>query len=402
MKTFLCILRNDIKLLISDWKMLLIIFTMPVLLIVYFSFSVYPILNKDAVLEPFSIGLVDKENSLQSRILAGQLKEVKLIDSIYNVSEEEAKTLITQNKIVAAIIIPEGFTPSVTTGENKSITVLGNARKEHQSLIIKNLMTSAAGIVSSGQAVLYSYYKFVKETGISQDTLTDEFNKLSEDVIIKSLARKEVISDIDTYPQTNLTTAEYYTSALFAVFLLFAAAPVSKLLVMERNLGITSRIAVTNAGAIKLISSKLLVSLMLSLTQLSVVVILTSTVIKNYWGANIFIIIEIFLAGIFAVCAWSLFVSVISSTLRDVEIISNLGILLMAVLGGSIYPLAKMPHFLKPFSVVTINRWVQEGFMMVFSGDKTPDISPQLHALIIMGIIYIALSLTAYKLRKVR
>lgn len=140
---------------------------------------------------------------------------------MYKVSEEEAISLIDENKIAAAIIVPEGFVSSVVSGENKSISILGNAKKEEQAVIIKTLITGASNIVSSGQAVLYSYYKFVNETGIARDELNREFDALSQDIIMKSLDRNNVISEIKTYPEDNLTATEYYTASLLALFYFF-------------------------------------------------------------------------------------------------------------------------------------------------------------------------------------
>ena len=42
----------------------------------------------------------------------------------------------------------------------------------------------------------------------------------------------------------------------------------------------------------------------------------------------------------------------------------------MALIGGSIYPIAKMPDKIRFLSGLTINRWIQEGFMKVFSGQQ--------------------------------
>ena len=220
---------------------------------------------------------------------------------MYKVSEEEAISLIDENKIAAAIIVPEGFVSSVVSGENKSISILGNAKKEEQAVIIKTLITGASNIVSSGQAVLYSYYKFVNETGIARDELNREFDTLSQDIIMKSLDRNNVISEIKTYPEDNLTATEYYTASLLALFLLFSAVPVSRFLLMERTSGVRSRLATTNAGGVRILASKLIVSLLVSVFQMSLIFFITSKIFKNYWGASFFITSVVFLFGVFAV-----------------------------------------------------------------------------------------------------
>ena len=105
MKIFMNILFNDIKLVLSDWKMLIIIFAMPVLLILYFSYAIYPILTENTVVQPISVAVIDKDDTIESRILIKQLEEIELIGRMYKVSEEEAISLIDENKIAAAIIV---------------------------------------------------------------------------------------------------------------------------------------------------------------------------------------------------------------------------------------------------------------------------------------------------------
>ncbi|NLI58346.1 MAG: ABC transporter permease [Clostridium sp.] len=402
MKIFMNILFNDIKLVLSDWKMLIIIFAMPVLLILYFSYAIYPILNENTVVQPISVAVIDKDDTIESRILIKQLEEIELIGRMYKVSEEEAISLIDENKIAAAIIVPEGFVSSVVSGENKSISILGNAKKEEQAVIIKTLITGASNIVSSGQAVLYSYYKFVNETGIARDELNREFDALSQDIIMKSLDRNNVISEIKTYPEDNLTATEYYTASLLALFLLFSAVPVSRFLLMERTSGVRSRLATTNAGGVRILASKLIVSLLVSVFQMSLIFFITSKIFKNYWGASFFITSVVFLFGVFAVSCWSLFVSAASNNQRQFEIISSMGILLMALIGGSIYPIAKMPDKIRFLSGLTINRWIQEGFMKVFSGSRYPDVFQEITYLGVIGAIFLVLSAIIYKLKKAR
>ncbi len=400
MKVFINILINDIKLVLSDWKMLVIIFAMPVLLILYFSYAVYPVLKEDTVVQPVSVAVVDKDNTIESRILISQLEEIELIGKIHRVSEEESLSLIDENKIAAAIIIPEGFVSSVVSGDNKSISILGNVKKEQQAMIIKTLITGAANIVSSGQAVLYSYYKFVTETGVARDELNREFDTLTQDIIMKSLDRNSVVSEIKTYPGDNLTATEYYTASLLALFLLFSAVPVSRFLLTERIWGIRSRLATTNAGGVRILTSKLIVSLLISIFQMSLIIFITSKIFKNYWGAGFFIISAVFISGVFAVSCWSLFVLVVSRDQRQFEIIRSMGILLMALIGGSIYPIAKMPDKIRALSTFTINRWIQEGFMKVFSGERYPDVSYEIMCLVMIGAVFAVSSAVIYKIKK--
>ena len=64
--------------------------------------------------------------------------------------------------------------------------------------------------------------------------------------------------------------------------MMFAGMPGMKMLVAERTSGITSRLG--GAGKdVKVVLSKLLVSVMLLVVQFGVIILLTSKVFNNYW-----------------------------------------------------------------------------------------------------------------------
>ena len=117
-------------------------------------------------------------------------------------------------------------------------------------------------------------------------------------------------------------------------------------------------------------------------------------------GSRFFIISAVFISGVFAVSCWSLFVLVVSRDQRQFEIIRSMGILLMALIGGSIYPIAKMPDKIRVLSTFTINRWIQEGFMKVFSGERYPDVSYEIMCLVMIGAVFAVSSAVIYKIKK--
>jgi len=64
MGAFLSILKSDAKIILRDVKALLLLLVMPVLVIGIFATALGPMLEKNAFIEPFSIAVVDRENSV--------------------------------------------------------------------------------------------------------------------------------------------------------------------------------------------------------------------------------------------------------------------------------------------------------------------------------------------------
>jgi ABC-2 type transport system permease protein len=187
---------------------------------------------------------------------------------------------------------------------------------------------------------------------------------------------------------------------LIVIFLMFAGMPGLKMIVSERSCGITRRFMSTPVKMRHIILSKFLVSIILSIIQFAIIIILTSFIFKNYWGTSLKNILLLFGGIIFAVSAWSIFVSSISRTPASADVIGNLGILLMAVIGGSIYPLSSMPGFVRSMSNLTINKWAMDGFMVIFSGNEGLNVLNQTYVLLIIGVVMLSVSVGIMRLTK--
>jgi ABC-2 type transport system permease protein len=105
----------------------------------------------------------------------------------------------------------------------------------------------------------------------------------------------------------------------------------------------------------------------------------------------------LFGAIILVVSAWSVFVASISSSPASADVIGNLGILLMAVVGGSIYPLSSMPGFMRGLSRLTINRWAMDGFMVLFSGNDAAGTGIYSLVLVMMACVLMTASILIMK-----
>ncbi|MCX7711761.1 MAG: ABC transporter permease [Clostridia bacterium] len=394
------LLKNDIKLFFKDWKALVILLVMPFFFISLFVYALSPYLNKAGFVEPFPIVLVDKEDTAQTRILVNQLKEITIFKEIIKTDEENARKLIDSNQAASAIIIPPEFSSSIAVGENKPVTVISNKSMPLQSFIVRNMMQSAANYVSAGQSAINTIYDYNRKAGVKGEELDKQFQDSTMRAFVEVLARNRIFTEIDAVPVYDLSPAEYYSSGLIVIFLMFAGMPGMKMLVSERNQGITRRLSAAPVKTWQVILSKFLISLILSILQFITIVLLTSMMFKSYWGAPIKNILLVFTGILFAVSAWSVFVSAIAKTPAAADVIGNLGILLMAVIGGSIYPLSSMPEFVRTLSNGTITKWAMEGFMILFSGNDAMKVTQQVTALMIIGMALFVLAVGAFKINR--
>lgn len=397
MTSFLTLLKNDIKLFLKDWKACLLLLAAPILFISFFTYALSPYLDKSSFIDPFPVALVDMEDTTQTRMLENQLKEISIFSEIRRLDEEVAMRQLSDKSVGGVIIIPPDFTNSVAVGENRPVTVVGSSAMPLQSYIVKNIIQSAANLVSAAQSAIITIYHYDYEAGLSGTELDSRYNNAIMEYFMEALARNEVFTTVDRQSGYDLTPVEYFTSALIVVFMMFAGMPGMKMLVTERSGGISRRLSAAPVSMWKVILSKMVVSVLLLILQFGLIIAITSKLFNSYWGAPVQHILMLFGGIILAVSAWSLFVAAISSSPASADIIGNLGILLMAVVGGSIYPLSSMPSFIRNLSRLTINRWAMDGFMVLFSGNNA--VGTGLYALVLtaMGCVLLTSSVLIMK-----
>jgi len=379
MTSFFALLKNDIRLFLRDWKACVLLLIAPLFFISFFTYALSPYLEESSFIEPFPIAVVDKEDTTQTRMLINQVEEIGIFSEVIRMDEEEALRSLADKEVGGVIIIPEDFTNSVSMGENKPVTVVGNGAMPLQAYVVKNIVQSASNLVTAAQGAINTIWHYDTEAGLSDSERDERFNEAVMDYMLAALARTSIFVSEDAVSEYSVTPAEYFTAALIIVFMMFAGMPGMKMLVTERTSGITSRISAAPVRVWKVVLSKLLVSVMLLVIQFGIIIFMTSKIFNNYWGAPVKDVLILFGGIILAVSAWSVFTASVSPTPASADIIGNLGILLMAVLGGSIYPLTSMPEGIRRISVLTINRWAMDGFMVLFSGSSVTDTST--HAL---------------------
>mgnify|MGYP000615952770 FL=1 len=392
MTSFFALLKNDIRLFIRDWKACVLLLIAPLFFISFFTYALSPYLEESSFIEPFPIAVVDKEDTTQTRMLINQVEEIGIFSEVVKMDEEEAMRSLADKEIGGVIIIPEDFTNSVSMGENKPVTVVGNGAMPLQVYIVKNIVQSASNLVTAAQGAINTIWHYDTEAGLSYDERDERFNEAVMDYMLAALARTSIFVSGDAAGEYSVTPAEYFTAALIIVFMMFAGMPGMKMLVTERTSGITSRMSAAPVRVWKVVLSKLLVSVMLLVIQFGIIIFMTSKIFNNYWGAPIKDVLILFGGIILAVSAWSVFTASVSPTPASADIIGNLGILLMAVLGGSIYPLTSMPEVIRRISVLTINRWAMDGFMVLFSGSSVTDTSTHALALSVTAMALFAAS----------
>jgi ABC-2 type transport system permease protein len=158
----------------------------------------------------------------------------------------------------------------------------------------------------------------------------------------------------------------FYAAGLGVMFLLFSAAGAGGALIEERESGTLDRLLSTRLDMRTLLAGKLAHLTSLGLVQLTVMFV---------WGWLLFgLELPSHLAGFvliavptaLACSAFGLVLAALCRTRKQLVAMSNLVVLSISALGGSMFPRFLMPAALQKASLVFFNSWALEGFLKVF------------------------------------
>jgi ABC-2 type transport system permease protein len=174
-----------------------------------------------------------------------------------------------------------------------------------------------------------------------------------------------VTSDVQGAEKASPMIA-FYAAGLGVMFLLFTAAGAGGALIEEAESGTLDRLLSTRLTISSLLAGKLAYLTALGVTQL---------VVMFVWGWLVFgldlppHVDGLLLMAVPTAAASSAFGLVLASicrTRKQLVAASNLVILSISALGGSMFPRFLMPEALQKVSLVAFNAWALEGFLDVF------------------------------------
>lgn len=398
LRLFLTLLRQEFLLTVQGWKTLALLLLLPVCMLLILAAALAPLREESVFLEPFSIALVDMENSIWSALLVRQLDSVTLVDEVVHTTEEEAIRLIREGEVAAAIVLPPDLSARISRFEQAEATIYGSSQFSLQSNVIHHIGRIGADVVSTGLASMETIRLLTLEGNASSGQLSGIMNMAFESFFQRVMGRRNIFH---TPPAKSmaLSLVEYYGAGLIAVFLLFATLPFMKRLAADRANGIHARLRTTNTPFWMPVAAQWLVALAVSTLQFAFLVLVMTLGFDAWWGVPPGMTLLLFFGTVLASSGFTLLVASLADSPVTVDLVGNLSVLAMAVAGGSLYAPSVMPKWVQPLSMLTVVRWSREGFLAVFSG-RVEEMGRNIVMLFVQATVFALVAMLFSRYRK--
>ncbi len=399
---------KDLKVFFRDPKAVLLSFLLPIGLITLFGLTFGGIEDRSAKKNQTNILVADLDSTEITRDVIAKLDSLDEI-SITAIGFEKGKEQIMNGNRLGMLVFYKGFADSIENGKEEPIELFyDEARKMEAGLIqyalISNLM-KILGPKTIKKKIMSSIH--TKYPDLDGDMMSQIEGDISEQFAPANAENDSggAMDKMAGLTVTGLARKESVNWALIQSFagtavmmLLFSVTAIGSSLLSEREDGTLKRLMYSPVSPIHIMFGKVAFAMVISVIQLTLMLIFTWLVLGMDIGYNLFYLMMVIVATAFACSGFGIFIAAISTTRKQAEGMSTIIILLMSAIGGSMIPIFFMPEFMQKIAVISLNYWAIQGFFDVLGREVAfVQVITKVGVLIGIGAIMMTISASLFK-----
>lgn len=393
--------KKDMLLFLKDWKGLIVVLVSPLVLILILGFAIEGISSGDSeafrvetalvmavdteqAIEKFAIsleqrGLQDDERATlvaaaqelaPSRLLLQMLdyEEVRAFAAIQEMDTEQAQAALEAEAVDAILTVPADFDYAglsrmlLNEGPGISLAVTAGGDSGFQVQLFEEIIESFTRSLSF-QTVLIQELEAAGASSAAIDAA------LWQAVVVP-------MGGLDPDAQVEpVTSFQYFTFSMTVLFVLFVASNAAGRAYREKKQLVYDRILLSNRSPLRYLGAKTTSTALIAWLQMMLVFAVSHLILDVFPGAGLNIwlglglisaALAVFVGGF---CALFTALNYRFNSQVASLLFSGVGVTIMAVLGGSMGPLATMPVWVSRLGIWTPNglslsayiQWIQEG-----------------------------------------
>ena len=303
----------------------------------------------------------------------------------------EARAAVQSGHAIAMIELPEINLRALARpidAEKRLVVTLGlDPSNQFRGQLIEQVTRSYLAQLEAVRASLLGAVRALKPT------TAQELGALSERLL--PVVRKRLTSQGFSVSSQNSGGRSagffaYYAVAFGVMFTLMSATNGAGGILDEIERGTIQRLLSAPLTSRSLIVAKFLALLIMALVQLGSFALLTSLLYRVNWGEPFAVAITV-LATAAAAAGFGGIIIGIARSHEQVNVIGLAFLLVMSLLGGSMWPIETLPGLAQQFSRLTYNRWSIEAFQNLHAvGQGLNGIGLNLLVLFFMSVLGLA------------
>lgn len=357
-------LKKELKQMLRDPKMRLVVFVFPLIQLLIFSFALtMDVKNIDIAVLDFDKSQVTRE--IADRFTASGYFMIKARPE----STEELKRLLDHGIVRGAVIFSQGTEKSLLRGVKTQVQVIGDAT-----------MSNDAGIIMGYASNLISMYALDKNKYLTGSSLPADF-------------------EYRNLFNPNLSSRFYYVPGLVALMIMVTSMLLTSIaIVREKEIGTIEQIMVTPIGRFEFIIGKTLPFSITGVLNVTMMFTLAYFIFGIVIKGSILLLFLIVLLNISIYIGLALLVSASAKTQQQALLTSFFLMMPSTLLSGYMFPVNNMPQAVQYLTYLDPMRWGLEGIIgVVVRGAGVFELKKQLFWLCLHSMFFIVFASMKFK-----
>ncbi|MDR0420096.1 MAG: ABC transporter permease [Prevotellaceae bacterium] len=371
MKQFLSFVKKEFYHILRDRRTILILLVMPAIQIILFGFAISTEV-KNTPIAVFDPSKDDATRQITERIAANDY--FTLVSELHSLDDIEKAFHTGAVKLI--IVFSEKFLNNFMHTGEATVQIIADATDPNQASTFVNYVSNIINAWEMENAAL-----------VTQSQNNVQFGIVPE---IKMLHNPQMKGAYNFVP-----------GVMGLVLLLICAMMTSVSIVREKELGTMEILLVSPVKPLYIIMAKITPYFVLSIINLTTILLLSIFVIGLPVAGNLFILILLSLIFILVGLSLGLFISTLVKTQVAAMLISVVVMMMPTMLlSGMIFPIESMPDILQWISAVPPNRWYIEGVAkLMIQGVEAKYVIKEFIILSFMAIVLLTVSLKKFNIR---
>lgn len=355
---------KDLRVAYRDRTGLLLLLVMPLVLIAVLGAVFGGTFAQSPTIEPFTVALVDQDDSYLSDVLWQVLSGDELRDLItaQRLTLAEAEEQIRQGQIAGGVVVPAGFSASVLGDGSSSLQLLRDPGQELRASILQSIIQSFADHLVASRLTMQE----LLSSGQAIDPL-----RLGQQVAAQVAAAEVQVQKDVVVPGAQISSFQYYAFAMACMFLLMAGHLGLQSLAVEHRNQTYARTMVTPTGKLSFLLGKVGGQVAIGFTQFLILAVGTRVAYGVVWGSWPAVLLTGFVYSL-SVGGLSVLVSSLVSNPAAGIGAWNIGVQIFTALGGGMVPLSQFPGFMQKVAMVSPVYWGLKSFLALGMGQAMP------------------------------
>ncbi len=292
-----------------------------------------------------------------------------------------ARKLVADDAVSAAFVIPRGFAAAVAANRKATITVLRNPNAQIGSDVAEALAEAYTTQINAGRLSVATTLGIAQREGAP---LPLDIPALARAAATERIPVQLVDGEIGV---RKVSGVNYFGPAMAVFSLFFTTSFVARSLIAERQDGTLPRILAAPIPRPTVVLGKAASAFVLGIVSFIVMFLAFGLLLDISWGDPLALVV-LTVTTVLAVMGLMTLAQTFSRTIEGSDAVVQVLTLLLALFGGSFFPVFQMPELMQRLSYLTPNGWALRGYTdIAYDGATLGDLGPHLFAIAAFAIV---------------